>query len=81
MSMRIIMFSSFKEHSAPFFRLLNILKLPDLVTFQNALFMFQFHNNLSHPYFGTFFNLVENIPNYTTPVTLLTSCKNKLWNF
>ena len=59
-------FSTFDEHSTPLFRLLEIMKLSDLVTFHIALFMHKFHNNSLPSNFDTFFNSVLNIHNYNT---------------
>ena len=50
--LRIITFSRFDEHSTPLFKLLNIIKLCDLVPFHISIIMFKFHNNLIlHFYF------------------------------
>ena len=38
-AIRIIIFSSFIEHSSPLFKDLNIVKLADIITFQLAVFM------------------------------------------
>ena len=64
--MRIITFSRFDEHSTPLFKLLNIIKLCDLVQLQIASFMFKFHNNLLPPYFNGFFTNLEQVHNYNT---------------
>ena len=37
--MRIITFSEYNEHSSPLFKLLNIIKIFDLVTFHIASFI------------------------------------------
>ena len=64
--MRIITFSRFDEHSTPLFRLLNIVKLSDLVIFYTAVFMFKFHNNSLPSSFDTFFSSVADIHTYKT---------------
>ena len=45
-AMRIITFSEYNEHSSPLFKLLNIIKIFDLVTFHIASFMYKFHHRL-----------------------------------
>ena len=45
-AMRTITFSNFDQHSTPLFRLLNIIKLYDLVSLHISVFMFKFHNRL-----------------------------------
>ena len=42
-------FSNFGEHSSPPFKLLNIVKLCDLVRFHTSVFMFKFYNSLLPP--------------------------------
>ena len=60
-AIRIITFSSFIEHSSPLFKDLNIVKLSDIITFQLAVFMYKFHNQLLPSVFDAFFNPVTNI--------------------
>ena len=43
-AMRVMTFSKFHEHSSPIFKRLNIVKLPDLVFLNIAVFMHKFHN-------------------------------------
>ena len=51
--------SSFQEHTSPIFKDLNFLKLRDLVSFQIALFMYKFHNQiLPSAVFDNFFSTV-----------------------
>ena len=38
-AVRIMTFSNFREHSSPLFKMLNILKFPDLISYRLALFM------------------------------------------
>ena len=52
-------FSTFDEHSTPLFRLLEIMKLSDLVTFHIARFMHKFHNNSLPSNFDTFFEVQQ----------------------
>ena len=58
-ALRIITFSSYNEHSSPLFKDLN-------VTFQLAVFMYKFHNNLLPPVFDPYFNSVRMLHNYNT---------------
>ena len=64
--LRIITFSRFDEHSTPLFKLLNIIKLCDLVQLHSSIFMFKFHNNLLPSYFDAFFTEIGNIHKYDT---------------
>ena len=63
---RIITFSSFKSHTSPLFKHLNILKFPDLIYYQNALFMFDFHTGNLPTIFDNFFKNVAEVHNYNT---------------
>ena len=65
-ALRIITFSSYNEHSSPLFKDLNVVKLSDIVTFQLAVFMYKFHNNLLPPVFDPYFNSVRMLHNYNT---------------
>ena len=65
-ALRIIAFSSYNEHSSPLFKDLNVAKLFDIITFQLAVFMYKFHNNLLPPVFDPYFNSVRTIHNYNT---------------
>ena len=58
-AVRIMTFSTFDEHSTPLFRLLEIMKLSDLVTFHIARFMHKFHNNSLPSNFDTFFEVQQ----------------------
>ena len=64
-AIRIITFSSFTEHSSPFF-IDNIVKLSDIITLQLAVFMYKFHNQLLPSVFDVFFNPVRNIHSYNS---------------
>ena len=63
---RIITFSEPGDHSEPFFKKLNILKLTDLVTLHNALPMYNYHHNLLPSSFENFFKTVASIHSYNT---------------
>ena len=65
-SVRIITFSRPDEHSEPLFKQLNFLKLSDLVYFENALFMYKFHNGLLPKPFEDFFKRISAIHSYNT---------------
>ena len=55
--------SIFNEHTSPLFkkRILNIIKLHDLVSYHIPVFMYRFKNRLLPPVFDTFFSLVSDI--------------------
>ena len=59
-------FSKFHEHSSPIFKHLNIVKLPDLVFLNIAVFMYKFHNRRLPSVFDTFFTQVNKRHNYNT---------------
>ena len=65
-AMRIITFSKPDEHSEPLFKELEILKLGDLVSLHNALFLYQYHKNLLPSSFDNFFQSVSSIHQYKT---------------
>ena len=54
-------FSIFEEHSSPLFKLLNIVKLCDLVRFHTSVFMFKYYNGLLPPAFDHFFIHLKSI--------------------
>ena len=62
--MRVITFSKFHEHSSSIFKRLNIVKLPDLVFLNIAVFMYKFHNRLLPSVFDIFFTRVNKKHNY-----------------
>ena len=72
--MRIITFSRFDEHSTPLFKLLNIIKLCDLVQLHISTFMYKFHNNLLPSYFDAFFTEIRNVHSYNTRDATNESC-------
>ena len=66
-----ILFLSYRKElyaslSSPLFKLLNIIKLHDLVTLHIAIFMFKFHNHLLPSVFNTYFTAVDHIHKYNT---------------
>ncbi len=65
-AIRIITFSKHNEHSSPLFKRLNIMKLPDLVSFHPVKFMYKFHNNLLLVAFDQFYIPVHGAFNYST---------------
>ena len=65
-SMWVMTFSKFHEHSSPIFKHLNIVKLPDLVFLNIAVFMYKFHNRRLPSVFDTFFTQVNKRHNYNT---------------
>ena len=82
-ALRIITFSSYNEHSSPLFKDLNVVKLSDIITFQLAVFMYKFHNNLLPPVFDPYFNSVRMLHNYNTRLSsdlCYSESQNKLWN-
>ena len=60
------MFADFREHSNPLFIKLNILKFNDIIRFQTAVFMYDFHHGNLPDTFKSFFSLVSNRHNYNT---------------
>ena len=59
-------FSKFHEHSSPIFKRLNIVKLPDRVFLNIAVFIYKFHNTRLPAVFDTFFTQVNKRHNYNT---------------
>ena len=64
--MRVITFSRFDAPSEPLFKKHRLLKLTDLVYFQNSLFMFDYHSNILPSTFGNYFVLINMRHNYST---------------
>lgn len=54
-----ITLSTADEHSEPLFKELEMLKLPYVVTLDNALFIYRYHNNLLQSSFENFFQAVS----------------------
>ena len=65
-AIRTITFSKPDEHSEPLFKELEILKLTDLVTLHNALFMYHYYYNLLPSSFENFFQTVASVHSYNT---------------
>ena len=65
-AIRVLTFSKFREHSSPIFKCLNIVKLPDLVFLNIAVFMYNFHNRRLPSVFDTFFTQVNKRYIYNT---------------
>lgn len=65
-AMRLITFSRFDEHSSPLFKSLEIIKFLDLVTFNLAIFMYKYHNQLLPSVFSSFFSKISQIHTYNT---------------
>ena len=63
---RLMTFSDFNAHSNPIFSKLKILKLPDLVFLQTALFMYDFHSGNLPVSFSLYFTQVHQKHNYNT---------------
>ena len=58
--------SNFREHSSPLFKMLNILKFPDLLLYRIALFMYDYYTDKLPRAFSGFFEKVNNRHNYNT---------------
>jgi hypothetical protein len=65
-AVRIMTFSSFRAHSTPLFKHCETLKFVDLIYYQNALFMFDFHVGNLPAVFDNFFQNVSEVHNYNT---------------
>ena len=63
-AMRVMTFSIFHEHSSPIFKHLNIVKLPDLVFLNIAVFMKKLQNGRLPSVFDTFFTQINERHNY-----------------
>ena len=64
--LRLMSFFAFDHPSSPLFTCLIILKFSDIVTFQNAVLMYKFHNNMLPHAFKSFFNKVDQVHKYNT---------------
>ena len=81
--MRVMTFSKFHEHSSPIFKHLNIVKLPDLVFLNIAVFMYKFHNRRLPSVL--ILSSLKSIKDITIIQEVLRICsilklKNKSWN-
>ena len=65
-AMRVMTFAKFHEHFSQIFKHLKIVKLPDLVFLNIAVFMYKFHNRCLPSVFDTFFTQVNKRHNYNT---------------
>ena len=65
-AIRVLTFSKFREHSSPIFKCLDIVKMPDLVFLNIAVFMYNFHNRRLPCVFDTFFTQVNKRYIYNT---------------
>ena len=63
---RIITFSYYREYTNPIFSKLNIIKLPDLIFFHNAIFMYDYHHGNLPNVFNLFFTKVSQTHSYKT---------------
>ena len=85
-ALRIITFSSYNEHSSPLFKDPNVVKLSGIITFQLAVFMYKFHNNLLSSVFDPYFNSVRMLHNYNNRLSskmtyVIPKVRTNLWNF
>ena len=64
--LRIMSFAEYNAHTNPIFIKLKILKLADLVLFNTALFMYDYHTNNLPNSFNSFFNPVNQRHSYNT---------------
>ena len=63
---RLMTFSQFREHSDPLFYELNILKINDLIKFQTANFMYDYHHGNLPDVFNTYFTHASTKHKYNT---------------
>ena len=74
-AIRIITFSKPDEHSESLFKRLELLKLIDLVYYQNALFMYQYHNHMLPKAYDEFFKEISSAHKYNTRL----ACKSSYY--
>ena len=65
-TIRIITFSRFDAHTSPLFAQLKILKMPHVIVFQTACFMFRFSKGKLPKAFNTFFSTINSSHDYNT---------------
>ena len=65
-ALRIISFSEFNAHTDPLFKKLKILKIKDLITLQNCLFVHDFINNKLPKSFNNTFNKLKDVHTINT---------------
>ena len=56
-AVRIVSYYDFRKHSSPLFKMLNILKFPNLILFRRALFMYDYYTDRLPRVFSDFFFL------------------------
>ena len=65
-AIRLISFSEFRAHTSPLFAHLKILKFSDLIFLNNALLMYDFHENNLPSVFHDFFTPESSVHKYNT---------------
>ena len=65
-AIQLIRFSEFRAHTSPLFAHLKILKFSDLIFLNNALLMYDFHENNLSSVFHDFFTPVSSVHKYNT---------------
>ena len=65
-AIRLISLSEFRAHTCPLFAHLKILKFSDLIFLNNALLMYDFHENNLPSVFHDFFTPVSSVHKYNT---------------
>ena len=65
-AMRVMTFSKFHEHYSPIFKHLHIVKRPDIVFLNIAVFMYKIHNRRLLSVFDALFTQVNKRHNYNT---------------
>ena len=65
-AIRLISFSEFRANTSPLFAHLKILKFSDLIFLNNALLMYDFHENNLPSVFHDFFTPVSSVHKYNT---------------
>jgi hypothetical protein len=65
-AIRVISFSNYQAHTSPLFFKLNILKVPDIVLFNTALFMYEYNQGTLPKVFDEMFTPVRSKHQYNT---------------
>ena len=60
-ALRVIAFSSFDHPSSPLYKLLEIIKLPDLFKLTVAIVMYKYHYHLLPSAFQSFFTSINEV--------------------
>ena len=63
---RILTHADFRAHTPPLFKLLNLLRLPDIVKYQTALFMYKYHKHILPQIFDNMFFAADSVHSYNT---------------